>query len=95
MEPGETWEDALKREMREEIGVEIHLEPGPPVARSEWDYDHARVTLVGLRARIAAGQPKALDHAALRWAGPSELETLGLLPADLPIARGIAQALTS
>ena len=92
VEPGEDWESALIREMEEELSVRIEVTPGPPVASSTWDYDHARVRLIGLRARVVCGTPRALDHAALRWVTSAELKVIPLLPADQPIAAALTHA---
>jgi len=86
VEPGETREVALLREIREELGVDISIRPEPPIGTVEWDYDHARVRLVALRADIVTGTPRPLDHAELRWVAAEDLTDLPLLPADRPIA---------
>ncbi|MEE8440546.1 MAG: (deoxy)nucleoside triphosphate pyrophosphohydrolase [Spirochaetia bacterium] len=86
VEHGETREEALRREIREELGVDISVRPEPPLETVEWDYDHARVLLVALRADIVHGTPLPLDHAAIRWIAAEDLTDLQLLPADRRIA---------
>jgi 8-oxo-dGTP diphosphatase len=82
VEPGEQDEDALVRECREEIGVEIEL-----VERigGDWPMRDGLVMRVWT-ARIIDGEARPLeDHSAVRWLGPDELYDVAWLPADLPV----------
>jgi 8-oxo-dGTP diphosphatase len=82
VEPGEQDEDALVRECREEIGVEIEL-----VERigGDWPMRDGLVMRVWT-ARIIDGEARPLeDHSAVRWLGPDELYDVPWLPADLPV----------
>jgi 8-oxo-dGTP diphosphatase len=82
VEPGEQDEDALVRECREELGVEIEL-----VERigGDWPMRDGLVMRVWT-ARIIDGEARPLeDHSAVRWLGPDELYDVAWLPADLPV----------
>ncbi|MGH8837609.1 MAG: (deoxy)nucleoside triphosphate pyrophosphohydrolase [Actinomycetes bacterium] len=82
VEPGEQDEDALVRECREELGVEIEL-----VERigGNWPMRSGLVMRVWT-ARIIDGEARPLeDHSAVRWLGPDELYDVAWLPADLPV----------
>ncbi|MFE9259031.1 (deoxy)nucleoside triphosphate pyrophosphohydrolase [Streptomyces sp. NPDC006879] len=70
VELGETPREALVRELREELGVEVEpLERVP----GQWPLRPGLVLQVWT-ARLAAGEPRPLeDHDALRWLGPDEL----------------------
>ncbi|WP_035857559.1 (deoxy)nucleoside triphosphate pyrophosphohydrolase [Cryptosporangium arvum] len=82
VEPGEPEEVAIVRECREELGVEIELVErlggDLPLERDHW------VLRVWI-ARLVAGEPTALEHAALRWLDATELDDVAWLPADAPL----------
>ncbi len=83
VEPGETPENALAREWREELGVEVdRVEPwafttGAPHGR--------HVTLLVFRVSSMRGEPAPIGVAEVRWVGPDEAFSLPLLPADRPL----------
>lgn len=82
VEAGEQDEDALVRECREELGVEIEL-----VERigGDWPMRSGLVMRVWT-ARIIDGEARPLeDHSAIRWLGPDQLYDVAWLPADLPV----------
>ncbi|MEU8889784.1 (deoxy)nucleoside triphosphate pyrophosphohydrolase [Streptomyces sp. NPDC048442] len=81
LEPGETPEQALVRELREELGVEAE-----PVERipGEWQLPRGYVLQVWT-ARLLSGEPRPLeDHDELRWLGPDESDTVDWLDLDRP-----------
>lgn len=84
VEEGEDPRDAVRRECMEELGVEV--EPGEifDVVMHRYD-DVGSVLLVFVRARIAAGEPRALEGGALLWADGAAAAELAWLPADVPI----------
>lgn len=81
VEPGESGEQALVRELREELGVETEpLERIP----GEWPLPRGYVLRVWT-ARLVSGVPAPLqDHDELRWLGPGESGTVDWLEQDLP-----------
>jgi 8-oxo-dGTP diphosphatase len=88
VEPGEEPLDALHREIREELGVEIQigaLLKGPLIGR--WPLGDRYVIQVWL-ARITSGEPHPLqDHDELLLLSKAMLYDVPWLPADLPIVR--------
>jgi 8-oxo-dGTP diphosphatase len=79
---GETDAAALKRELREELGVEVR--PDYEVMQLQHDYPDRVVDLVLWHATLEGGAPQGLDGQQLKWV---ECQTLGnqrLLPADQP-----------
>jgi len=95
VDPGETHEEALHREVREELGVEVELGekvPGP-LPGGRWPLGESFAMTVWL-ARVTAGEPAPIeDHDQLRWLGHDELHDIPWLPADLPIVEAIAPLL--
>lgn len=83
IEAGESPEAALIRELREELGVEVEiLRSMSPVV---WDYGRGPIRLIPFVCRIKSGEPKALDHAEVRWVAPASLHELDWAGADGPI----------
>jgi len=93
VEPSESAEDALHRELREELGVGVRL--GAELAAESaagWPLN-AKASMRVWFAEIADGEPRPLeDHDELRWitlAGSDEALTLPWIPADFPIVRAL------
>ncbi|WP_051715346.1 (deoxy)nucleoside triphosphate pyrophosphohydrolase [Streptomyces bikiniensis] len=81
LEPGEGPEEALVRELREELGVEV--EPGERIP-GEWPLKPGYVLRVWT-ARLLSGEPRPLeDHDELRWLTRSELDSVDWLDQDRP-----------
>ncbi|MEV7679583.1 (deoxy)nucleoside triphosphate pyrophosphohydrolase [Streptomyces sp. NPDC088341] len=90
LEPGEGPEQALVRELREELGVETQ-----PVERipGEWPLKPGYVLQVWM-ARLLSGEPLPLeDHDELRWLGPDEIHTVDWLDQDRPAVAEAARRL--
>lgn len=83
VEPGETDQDALRREILEELGVEIQV--GVHLATSFNKAGESDIELVAYRARLSKGDVSASsDHDELRWLTSKELEGVVWAPADVP-----------
>ncbi|AKL86949.1 (deoxy)nucleoside triphosphate pyrophosphohydrolase [Bacillus atrophaeus] len=82
LEEGENAQEALVREIEEELGCKI--EAGEVIADIHHEYENVIVNLISIRAKIVDGEPVAKEHAELRWVPVSELESLEWAPADLP-----------
>ena len=82
-EPGESLEECLCRELREELGIEI-TEP-VPFQSIRHAYPEKTVELHFFRCSIKDGQPRPLGCEALQWVPPEELTRVPLPPADRPL----------
>jgi mutator protein MutT len=89
LESGETPLEALARELREELSIEIGSGPHRPVRRISHSYADRDVLIDVWRVREFVGTPRGLDGQALRWCTPDELERAELLPADKPIVAAL------
>jgi len=80
VESTETETDALKREVRHRVGVEV--EPGAPISNVAHAYEHYTVELFLYECRITHGEPRAVNVHQFRWVESSEFEQLPFTPAD-------------
>ena len=92
VESGETPQQALVRECREELDIIVHV--GEEFMQVTHAYPDITVRLTLFCAQIVSGEPRCLEHAALRWIRPEEIPQYDFCPADAPIlASALALAL--
>jgi len=77
--PGESHADALRREIREELGVVVQV--GERIETVEWDYGDRRLRLIFFRCRVQ-GEPRPLEGQELAWVAPADLPRYDFPPAD-------------
>lgn len=80
IEPGETPEQALRREIAEELAVTIEV--GDLLCIVEWDYAEFHLSMKCYCCRMTGGEMALLEHEASRWLRRSELWSVDWLPAD-------------
>ena len=80
VEPGETVVEALKREVKHRVGVEIL--PGAQISSVAHAYEHYTVELHLYDCRITLGEPAAVNVQQFRWVESAEFEDLPFTPAD-------------
>jgi len=87
VEPGESPLAALKRELREELGIEV--ERADPWLTRDYDYAHAAVRLRFFRVVRWSGTPHGREQQAFSWQWPGAISVDPLLPANGPILRAL------
>ena len=83
MEAGETAEEALKREIREELSTEISVDEF--LCTVEWDYPAFHLTMHCYLCSLLTEAMHLNEHEAARWLSKDELESVEWLPADWQI----------
>lgn len=83
IEPGETPEEALKREIREELDAEIEV--GESAGRIEYDYPEFHLSMDCFFCVLLPGALILKEHEAAKWLRPEELDSVAWLPADLSL----------
>lgn len=81
IDPLETAEQALARELKEELGIEVH--PGQLLETIRHSYPDRDVELEFYEAKITDGDPRLIEPSAIGWFEPAEMPALPILPADL------------
>ena len=89
VEPGETKEQALIRECREEL--DITLDVGTVFMEVVHEYPDITITLTLFNAKIAGGVPQMLEHNDIRWITPVEIPQYNFCPADTEILKKLAE----
>ena len=87
MEPGESPEEALRREIWEELETRIVIEQ--LVTTVEWDYPKFHLKMHCYWCHVESGALTLKEHEAARWLAKEELESVKWLPADLQILEKI------
>lgn len=83
VEPGETKEEALVRECREELGITVAV--GEVFLEVDHVYPDISVHLTLFCATIIGGAPQLLEHEDVRWIAPAEIPQYSFCPADQEI----------
>lgn len=85
IEDGERPEDALKREILEELGAKVEVQELIDVV--EYDYPNFHLSMMCFRCTLNGGTVQLLEHEAGRWLKWEELEEVEWLPADLMLIK--------
>jgi len=87
VEPGESAQDALEREIREELAVQV--ERAHPWITHVFTYPHATVRLHFYRVLAWRGEPHPAEHDELSWERPESVGVAPLLPANGPVLQAL------
>jgi len=87
IEPGETVEDCIKREIREELGIEIVV--GDRLITIDHAYTHFRVTLNVHHCRYLSGEPQPIECDEVRWVALAELDQFPFPAANVQIIEAL------
>jgi 8-oxo-dGTP diphosphatase len=93
IEQGESPEDALRREILEELDTHIAIEQR--VTTIEWDYQQFHLTMHCFWCHVESGSLTLKEHQAARWLTTDELDSVEWLPADKNILSKIKVLLQS
>ena len=91
MEPGETPQQALVREIQEELDTEIEV--GESVETVEYDYPGFHLTMHCFLCTIRSGDLVLKEHEAARWLTREELDDVDWLPADVAVAEKLKETM--
>ncbi len=89
IEEGETPENALIREIREELDTEISV--GEKITCVEYDYPKFHLSMDCFWAEIVSGDLVLKEHEAAKWLSREELDSVDWLPADLELIEKIRE----
>ena len=90
IEPGESPEQALAREIREELN--LIAEVGQKVTTTTYEYDFATIELTTFYCTLVDGDLRLTDHDATKWVTSTEATHLTWAPADIPAVEAIASS---
>ena len=86
-EPGESLKSCLRRELLEELGIEVSV--GALLTVVEHAYAHLRITLHVFHCQLVSGQPQARDCAAWRWVTLDEVDRFAFAAADQQVTAAL------
>lgn len=91
VEPGETPEEALAREIKEELLVDIAV--GEFFYQVEYDYPSFHLSMGCYLCSLPDQEITLQEHSAARWLKPEELDTVDWLPADIQVVEELRKRL--
>lgn len=89
VEAGETPQEALKREIKEELDTEIRV--GDRICTVEYDYPNFHLSMDCFWSEILSGDLILREHEAAKWLTKEKLNTVDWLPADVKVVQKISK----
>ena len=91
IEAGETAEEALVREIREELRADIKV--GDLFYTVEYDYPKFHMTMQCFLCELISKEMEPIEHEAARWLGADDIESVRWLPSDIEIVSALKERL--
>ena len=91
IESGETSQEALIREIKEELETEIKV--GELIDTIEYDYPYFHLSMECFWAKIVSGDLILKEHVAAKWLSKDEMDSVEWLPADVTLVDKIKQGI--
>lgn len=93
IEPGESATEALRRELAEELNVEVEIKQF--LTTTDYEYAFGIVSLSTYCVELTSGDPVLTEHVEIRWLSKAELFDVDWAPADIPAVELLSQQLGS
>jgi 8-oxo-dGTP diphosphatase len=90
IEVGESPQEALRREIIEEIHCEVEI--GEQIEHTVYEYDFGIVHLTTFYCKLLEGSPVLTEHVSIKWLSVNELGSLDWAPADIPAIEKLSNA---
>ena len=87
LEEGETLEECLKRELKEELDIEVEVKDY--IASSFFSCNDLEIELIAYRVKYLSGELKLVDHEEVKWISPDELSKYEFTLPDIPIVEKV------
>ncbi|MBR6831875.1 MAG: 8-oxo-dGTP diphosphatase MutT [Fibrobacter sp.] len=91
MEPGETPQQALARELKEELAIDVNV--GNFLCTVDYDYPTFHLTMHCFYCSVIGGELTLLEHEAAKWLKMTELHSVNWLPADVEVVAALERNL--
>ena len=91
MEPGETPQQALARELKEELAIDVNV--GDFLCTVDYDYPTFHLTMHCFYCSVIGGELTLLEHEAAKWLKTIELHSVNWLPADVEVVAALERNL--
>jgi len=88
IEKGETAAECIKRELQEELAIEVEV--GDHLITVDFEYETLRVSLIVHHCTIISGEPQAIACSEIRWATVEQLDTYQLPAANYEIVQALS-----